>query len=42
MINITLQNFKTDLLQASLDQAILLNIWAPWSEPAKLDRKSVV
>jgi putative thioredoxin len=36
MINITLQNFKTDLLQASLDQAILLNIWAPWSEPAKL------
>ena len=36
MINITLQNFKPDLLQASLDQAILLNIWAPWSEPAKL------
>ncbi len=36
MINITLQNFKTDLLQASVDQAILLNIWAPWSEPAKL------
>jgi putative thioredoxin len=36
MINITLQNFKPDLLQASLDQPILLNIWAPWSEPAKL------
>ncbi len=36
MINITLQNFKTDLLQASVDQAILLNIWAPWSEPARL------
>ncbi len=35
MINITLQNFKTDLIQASVDQAILLNIWAPWSEPAK-------
>jgi putative thioredoxin len=35
MINITLQNFKTDLIEASVDQAILLNIWAPWSEPSK-------
>lgn len=36
MINITLQNFKADLIQASADQAILLHIWAPWSEPSKL------
>lgn len=35
MIAITLQNFKTDLIEASADQAILLNIWAPWSEPSK-------
>lgn len=35
MIDITLKNLETDLIAASMQQPVLLDIWAPWCAPCK-------